>query len=85
VEIISPRSWRSVCGRSQTWSTRRANRVADRWHVLANLSEALNPFFDRTQAQLKALVQKPSETFSMEEEKQLPAWSKGQTDRKVKM
>lgn len=62
-----------------------AQQVADRWHLLANLSEALKPFFDRKHAQLKALVQKPSETFSMEEEKQLPAWSKGQTDRKVKM
>jgi transposase len=62
-----------------------AQQVADRWHLLANLSEALKPFFGRKQAQLKALVQKPSETFSMEEEKQLPAWYKGQTDRKVKM
>jgi transposase len=62
-----------------------AQQVADRWHLLANLSEALNPFFGRKQTQLKALVQKPSETFSLEEEKQLPAWYKGQTDRKVKM
>jgi transposase len=62
-----------------------AQQVADRWHILANLSEALNPFFGRKHAQLKALVQKPSETFALEEEKQLPAWYKGQTDRKVKM
>ena len=62
-----------------------AQQVADRWHLLANLSEALKPFFVRKQAQLKALVQKPSETFAVEEEKQLPAWYTGQTDRKIKM
>lgn len=62
-----------------------AQQVADRWHLLANLSEALKPFFAGKQAQLKALVEKPAETFSMEEEKHLPAWYKGQTDRKTKM
>jgi transposase len=62
-----------------------AQQVADRWHLLANLSEALKPLFARKQAQLKALVQKPSETFSAEEEQQLPAWYHGQTKRKTKM
>ncbi len=62
-----------------------AQQVADRWHLLANLSEALKTLFARKQAQLKALVKKSPETFSTEEEKQLPAWYKGQTDRKVKM
>jgi len=62
-----------------------AQQVADRWHLLANLSDALKPFFARKQAQLKALVQKPSETFSGEEEKQLPAWYHGQTKRKIEM
>lgn len=62
-----------------------AQQVADRWHLLANLSEALNPFFSRKQAQLKALVHKPEETFSGEEEKQLSAWYHGQTKRKTKM
>ncbi|HLH60740.1 MAG TPA: ISL3 family transposase [Ktedonobacteraceae bacterium] len=62
-----------------------AQQVADRWHLLANLSEALKTFFARKQAQLKALVKKPPETFATEEEKQLPAWYTGQTDRKVKM
>jgi transposase len=61
-----------------------AQQVADRWHLLATLSEALNPFFGRKQAQLKALVQKPSETFSEEEAKQLPPWSKGCTNSKQK-
>ena len=63
----------------------KAQQVADRWHLLANLSEALKTFFARKQAQLKALVQKPSETFSVEEEKQLPAWYHGQTKRKIEM
>ena len=62
-----------------------AQQVANRWHLLANLSEALKPFFTRKPAQLKALVRKPSETFSAEEEKQLPAWYHGQTKRKTKM
>lgn len=56
-----------------------AQQVADRWHLLANLSEALKPFFNRKQAQLKALVQPPTETFSEEEEKQLEAWYAGQS------
>jgi transposase len=62
-----------------------AQQVADRWHLLANLSEALKPLFARKQAHLKALVKKPSETFSTEEEKCLPAWYQGQTKRKTKM
>ncbi len=41
--------------------------------------------FARKQAQLKALVKKPPETFSAEEEQQLPAWYHGQTKRKTKM
>ncbi len=61
-----------------------AQQVADRWHLLANLSEALKTLFSRKQAQLKALVKKPSEAFSTEEEKQLPAWYKGSTNSKQK-
>jgi transposase len=61
-----------------------AQQVADRWHLLANLSEALKTLFARKQAQLKALVQKPSETFSEEEAKQLPPWYKGCTNSKQK-
>ena len=61
-----------------------AQQVADRWHLLANLSEALKPLFARKQAQLKALVQKPPETFSTEEEKPLPPWYKGCTNSKTK-
>jgi len=52
-----------------------AQQVADRWHLLANLSEALKPFFNRKQAQLQPLP----ETFSEEEEKQLEAWYAGQS------
>lgn len=61
-----------------------AQQVADRWHLLANLSEALKTLFARKQAQLKALVKKPSETFATEEEKQLPPWHKGCTNSKMK-
>lgn len=62
-----------------------AQQVADRWHLLANLSEALKTFFARKQTHLKSLVKKPPETFSAEEEKQLPAWYKGCTNSKIKM
>ncbi|HEV2653681.1 MAG TPA: ISL3 family transposase [Ktedonobacteraceae bacterium] len=62
-----------------------AQQVADRWHLLANLSDALKTFFAGKQAQLKALIQKPPETFSAEEEQQLPAWYSGQTKRKTEM
>ena len=58
-----------------------ARQVADRWHLLANLSEAMKTFFLHKQAQLKALVQKPSETFSEEEEKHLPPWYAGRSKR----
>ena len=58
-----------------------ARQVADRWHLLANLSEAMKTFFLHKQAQLKALVQKPSETISCEEEKQLPPWYAGRSKR----
>src|SRR6266852_6359027 len=58
-----------------------ARQVADRWHLLANLSEAMKTFFLHKQAQLKALVQKPSETISSEETEQLPPWYGGRTKR----
>ena len=51
-----------------------AQQVADRWHLLANLSESLKGFFLGKQAQLKALVQKPIKDLSEEEAKQLAPW-----------
>lgn len=56
-----------------------AQQVADRWHLLANLSETMKGFFLNKQAQLKALVPKPSEEISEEEAKQLPPWYAGRT------
>src|SRR6266550_1314022 len=51
-----------------------AQQVADRWHLLANLSETMKGFFLNKQAQLKALVQKPAEDLSEEEARQLAPW-----------
>jgi len=48
--------------------------IADRWHLLANLSETMKGLFLNKQAQLKALVQKPAEDLSEEEAKQLAPW-----------
>lgn len=41
-----------------------AQQVADRWHLLANLSETMKSFFQNKQDQLNALEPKPSETIS---------------------
>ncbi len=54
-----------------------AQQVADRWHLLANLSETMKGFFLNKQAQLKALVQKPAEDLSEEEAKQFAPWQTG--------
>ncbi len=62
-----------------------AQQIADRWHLLANLSEALKTFFHSKEAHLKALVEKPSEELSEKEEKPLPSWYEGRTTSKLKM
>ncbi len=54
-----------------------AQQIADRWHLLANLSETRKGFFLNKQSLLKALVQKPPEELSEEEAKQLAPWSVG--------
>jgi len=62
----------------------KAQQIADRWHLLSNLSETMKGFFLGKQAQLKALVQKPSQEISEEEAKQLPPWYAGRTKRKAR-
>lgn len=54
-----------------------AQQVADRWHLLANRSESMKGFFLNKQAQLKALVQKPSEKVAEQEAEQLAPWQTG--------
>lgn len=54
-----------------------AQQVADRWHLLSNLSETMKGFFLGKQAQLKALVQKPSEHVSKLEAEQFSPWQTG--------
>jgi transposase len=54
-----------------------AQQIADRWHLLANLSETMKGFLLNKQAQLKALVQKSPEDLSEEEAKQLAPWQTG--------
>jgi transposase len=58
-----------------------AQQVADRWHLLANLSETMKGFFLNKKAQLKALVQKPPEEVSEEEASQLSPWYAGMNKR----
>jgi len=48
-----------------------AQQVADRWHLLSNLSETMKSFFLKKQSLLKSLVQKPSEDISKKEASQL--------------
>ena len=54
-----------------------ARQVADRWHLLSNLSETMKGFFLNKKAQLESLVQKPSEDISQEEASHLSAWYSG--------
>ena len=58
-----------------------AQQGADRWHVFANLSETRKGFLLNKKAHLKALVQKPSEEVSEEEEKSLTPWYTGMNKR----
>lgn len=57
-----------------------AKQVADRWHLLKNLSEAMQNFFLRKQPQLKAATQLPEASSSSPEEavSDLP-WYTGQS------
>ncbi len=55
----------------------KAQQVADRFHVLMNLSETRKSFFLNKQAQLDPLVQKPSAGISEEEASQLSPWYAG--------
>jgi len=54
-----------------------AQQVADRWHLLSNLSETMKGFFLNKKAQLDALVQKPAENLSEEETSELTPWYAG--------
>lgn len=58
-----------------------AQQVADRWHLLANLSDTMKSFFQNKQAQLNALSPKPTESISQEEARQLPPRYAGRTKR----
>jgi transposase len=68
-----------------------AQQVADRWHLLANLSETMKGFFLNKKARLDALVQRPSESLSHEEASQLTPWyagtalSKRQEEKSVRL
>ena len=54
-----------------------AQQVADRWHLLSNLSETMKGFFLNKQSLLKSLVQKPSEDLSEKEASHLGPWYAG--------
>ncbi len=58
-----------------------AQQVADRWHLLANLSETMKGFFLNKQSLLKSLVHKPSVEVSEEEAKALAPWYTGMSKR----
>lgn len=51
-----------------------ARQVADRWHLLANLSETMKGFLLKKQERLKALGHSPAGNLSEEEAKQLAPW-----------
>lgn len=54
-----------------------AQQIADRWHLLTNLSETMKSFFLNKQSLLKSLVEKPSEALSEQEMSELAPWYSG--------
>ena len=56
-----------------------AQQIADRWHVLKNLSETMQSFFLRKQPQLKAATQIPEASTSTEEALSDLPWHTGQS------
>lgn len=56
-----------------------ARQVADRWHLLSNLSEIMKGFFLNKKAHLTALVQKPSEDLSEKDTTELAPWYAGKS------
>ena len=61
-----------------------AQQVADRWHLLANLSETMKGFFLNKQSLLKSLVHKPSVEVSEQEAKSLAPLYTGMSKRKAR-
>jgi transposase len=58
----------------------KARQVADRWHLLKNLSETMQSFFLRKQSLLKSLIQKSV----AEAPPELAPWHTGMTKRKAR-
>jgi len=54
-----------------------AQQVADRWHLLSNLSETMKGVFFNKHSLLKSLVHKPSEDLSEQDASQLGPWYAG--------
>ena len=62
-----------------------AQQVADRWHLLKNLSETMQSFFLRKQPQLKAATQnQEASSSSAEAAVSVLAWHTGQSKRKAR-
>jgi transposase len=60
-----------------------AQQIADRWHMLKNLSETMQSFFLRKQPQIKAAMQEPeSSPAALEEGPTLLPWYTGQSKRR---
>jgi transposase len=60
----------------------KARQIADRWHLLSNLSDALQGFFLTKQPLLKSLTPAPSAEASSEVSQPEPApWHSGMTKR----
>ncbi len=61
-----------------------AKQIADRWHLLKNLSETMQSFFLRKQPQLKAAKQiQEAPSSSAEEAVSVLPWHTGQSKRKA--
>jgi transposase len=81
VEIIS-RDRGGDYAKGATLGAPNAQQIADRWHILKNLSETMQNFFLRKPSQLKAAAQiQPAPASSAEEAPSGLPWYTGQSKR----